>query len=166
LATAGLTATLFVQVAAMIGSLMGGWFADALRRRTPKGRILVQMAGVLGGAPFVALCALTDSVPTLIFALTAWGFFKGLYDANIFASLYDVVGPEARGSAAGFMNTVGWLGGGGTAPLVIGLIAQKYTLSIAIALAAAVYVAAALLLLAAASRLKVPSGSMVAGSRV
>ena len=57
-------------------------------------------------------------------ALTVWGFFKGLYDANIFASVFDVVRPEARGTAAGFMNAVGWLAGGGSAPLVIGIIAQ------------------------------------------
>ena len=82
-------------------------------------------------------------------ALTAWGFFKGLYDANIFASAFDVVRPEARGSAAGFMNAVGWLGGGGTAPLVIGIIAQRQSLGLAIALASTVYVAAAVLLLVA-----------------
>ena len=34
---------------------------------------------------------------TLSVALTLWGFFKGLYDANIFASVFDVVPPAARG---------------------------------------------------------------------
>jgi MFS family permease len=149
LATAGLTATIFVQLASMVGSPVGGWLADTLRRRSPRGRIAVQMLGVLGGAPFVMLCGLTPSVGTLILALTAWGFFKGLYDANIFASAFDVVRPEARGSAAGFMNMVGWLGGGGTAPVVIGIIAQRQSLGLAIALASTVYVAAAVLLLIA-----------------
>src|SRR5688572_30836485 len=65
LATAGLTATLFVQLASMAGSPIGGWFADKLRRRSPRGRIAVQMIGVLGGAPFVMLCGLTPSVGTL-----------------------------------------------------------------------------------------------------
>ena len=41
------------------------------------------------------------------------GLFKGLYDANIFASVLDVVRPE-RGHAVGF-RTVGWLVGAGTA---------------------------------------------------
>ena len=120
LAAAGLTATIFVQLASMAGSPLGGWLADTLRRRTPGGRILVQLIGVLGGAPFVVLCGLTHSTVWLVFALIAWGFFKGLYDANIFASVFDVIRPEARGSAAGWMNMVGWLGGGGTAPIVIG----------------------------------------------
>ena len=107
----------------------------------------VQMLGVLGGAPFVVLCGLTHSVAWLIVALTMWGVFKGLYDANIFASAFDVVRPEARGSAAGLMNTIGWLGGGGTAPVVIGILAEDRGLGIAIALASIVYVTAGLLLL-------------------
>jgi MFS family permease len=146
LAMSGLTATLFVQLASLAGAPVGGWLADAWRRRSPRGRLAVQLVGVLGGAPFVALCGLTTSVSTLILALTLWGFFKGLYDANIFASVFDVVGPEARGTAAGFMNAIGWLAGGGTAPLVIGIIASKYNLGTAIALASCVYVAAALFL--------------------
>jgi MFS family permease len=147
LAMAGLTATIFVQLASMAGAPVGGWLADTLRRRTPRGRMAVQMIGVLGGAPFVVLCGLTSSVGVLIVALTAWGFFKGLYDANIFASAFDVVRPEARGTTAGFMNAVGWLAGGGSAPVVIGIIAQRESLGLAIALASIVYVAAGLLLL-------------------
>ena len=149
LAMSGLTATVFVQLASMAAAPLGGWLADTLRRRTPRGRLAVQMIGVLGGAPFVALCALTPSVTVVILALTAWGFFKGLYDANIFASVFDVVGPEARGRAAGLMNAVGWLAGGGSAPLVIGIIAQRESLGLAIALASTVYIGAALLLLTA-----------------
>ena len=146
LALAGLTATIFVQLASMAGAPVGGWLADRWRRRTARGRLAVQMIGVLGGAPFVALCGLTTSVGTLMLALTVWGFFKGLYDANIFASVFDVVRPEARGTAAGFMNAVGWLAGGGSAPLAIGIIAQRESLGLAIALASTVYVAAGLLL--------------------
>jgi MFS family permease len=147
LAMAGLTATIFVQLASMAGAPLGGWLADTWRRRTPAGRLAVQMIGVLGGAPFVMLCGLTPSVGVLIAALTMWGFFKGLYDANIFASVFDVVRPEARGTAAGFMNAVGWLAGGGSAPLVIGIIAERESLGLAIALASTVYIAAGLLLL-------------------
>ena len=147
-AMAGLTATLFVQLASMAGAPAGGWLADVWRRRSPRGRIAVQTIGVLGGAPFVVICGLTQSVATLVVALTLWGFFKGLYDANIFASVFDLVPPEARGRAAGFMNMIGWLAGGGSAPIVIGLIAERASLGAAMALASLVYVAAGALLLA------------------
>jgi MFS family permease len=150
LAMAGLSATLFAQLASMAGAFTGGWLADALRRRTTRGRILVQLIGVFAGAPFVALCGLTGSMLWVVVALTAWGFFKGLYDANIFASPFDVIPAEARGTAAGLMNCVGWLGGGGAAPLVVGFLAQRYSLGLAIAATSMVYVAAGVLLLLAA----------------
>jgi sugar phosphate permease len=92
-------------------------------------------------------------------ALTAWGFSKGLYDANIYASLFDVVKPEARGSAAGFMNSVGWLGGGGAAPLVIGIIAKSHGLSAGITAASLVYVLAFVLLILAAVAIRPASRS-------
>jgi len=149
LAQSGLAATIFVQLASLAGSAMGGWMADSLRQRTPGGRMIVQAIGVFGGAPFMLWCGITQSVGWLIVALTGWGLFKGLYDANIFASVFDVVPPEARGAAAGLMNTLGWLAGGGTAPLVIGWIAQQSSLGYAISLAASVYLLAGGLLLTA-----------------
>jgi MFS family permease len=148
LAMAGLAATIFAQLASMLGSPMGGWLADTLRPRIPGGRLLVQAIGVFAGAPFVVLCGMTNSIGWLVVALTAWGFAKGLYDANIFASVYDVIPAESRGSAAGLMNTVGWLGGGAAAPLTIGILANSYGLGVAIALASAVYLMAGAFLLA------------------
>jgi MFS family permease len=153
LAASGLTATLFVQLASMAGSPTGGWWADVLRRKMPGGRMLVQAIGLAAGAPFVVLCGWTRSVPLLIVALTAWGFFKGIYDANIFASIFDVIPAEARGRAAGLMNMTGWLGGG-IAPVAVGFVAQRSSLSAAIMLTAGVYIVGALLLAAAAIRMQ------------
>jgi len=48
---------------------------------------------------------------------------------------------------AGMMNCVGWLGGGGTAPVVVGLIAQRSGLGFAIAITSVVYCLAGVLLL-------------------
>lgn len=156
LAASGLTATLFVQIASMAGSPAGGWWADVLRRKMPGGRMLVQAVGLAAGAPFVVLCGWTRSVPLLVFALAAWGFFKGIYDANIFAAIFDVVPAEARGRAAGLMNMTGWLGGG-VAPVAVGYVAQASSLSAAIMLAASVYVLGAVLLAAAVVRVQVTS---------
>jgi MFS family permease len=149
LAMAGLTATIYIQLASMVGSPVGGWFADILRSRTPGGRIIVQGIGILLEAPFVVWCALTDSLSLLPVALVFWGLFRGLYEANIFASVFDVVRPEMRGTATGFMNIMGWLAGGGTAPVVIGYLAERKGLSIAIAATSCSYVLAGLLLFAA-----------------
>jgi MFS family permease len=63
LAVAGLTATIFVQLASMVGAPLGGWLADKLRKRSDAGRMTVQAIGLFCGAPFVALCGMTQSVP-------------------------------------------------------------------------------------------------------
>jgi predicted MFS family arabinose efflux permease len=149
LAEAGLKATLYLQLGSMLGASLGGWLADYCRQRVASGRILVQMGGVLAAAPFVFLSGQARSEGLLILAMSGWGLFKGVYDANIFASAFDVIPAEARGTLAGFMNMVGWLGGGAPAPIIIGALADVYGLGPAIASAAVFYVLSAAFLLLA-----------------
>ena len=114
--------------------------------------MLVQAIALFCGGPFVFLCGETKSIEFVVLALTAWGLCKGLYDANIFASVFDVIPGQSRGTAAGFMNMVGWLGGGGVAPVAIGFLAERYSLSTAISLTSFVYLVAGVLLLVAVVR--------------
>src|SRR5207244_3391982 len=140
LAMAGLAATSYAQVASMVGAFVGGWLADVLRMRIAAGRVFVQGAALLLGAPFVFLCGQAQSLQTVVLTLTAWGLFKGLYDANIFAAVFDVVEPEARGTLAGLMNMVGWIGGA-AAPVIVDYLSARTGLGPAISTAASVYVA-------------------------
>src|SRR5262249_62089471 len=89
------------------------------------GRMMAQAAGLLLGVPFIFITGRTLSVPVLIAALVGFGYFKGFYDANIWASLHDVLRPEHRASAVGFMNSIGWLGGG-IAPVAIAAASGRY----------------------------------------
>lgn len=150
LAMSGLTATALAQIGSIGGTTTGGWLADLLTSRLRCGRVLIQAFGVLIGAPFVYFTCRTHVLMVLMVCLALWGFFKGLYDANIFASLYDNIPIHARGVATGWMNTVGWLGGGGLAPLLVGWWAAKHGLGVAMGMAAVVYVLAGALLLLAA----------------
>jgi len=147
LAMSGLTATALAQIGSIAGSVGGGWLADRFARRFSGGRVVVQAIGVLGGAPFVFLTCHTQSIKIVLVSLAAWGFFKGLYDANTFASLFDAVAVSARGVAAGWMNTVGWMAGGGLAPLMVGLLAERSGLGTAMGMVSVVYIAAGALLL-------------------
>jgi sugar phosphate permease len=156
LTSAGLSGSVFIHLASAISVPFGGIMADRLARRWAGGRIIVQAAGLLLGATFVGLVGLTHDTATLLVSMSLFGLCKGLYDSNIFASLYDVVQPRARATAAGIMNMVGW-GGGALGPLAVGL-ATKYgrhesaidNMSEAIACGAIIYVAGAGLLLLAA----------------
>jgi MFS family permease len=136
-------------LASLVGALAGGYLADLAARR-PGGRIRVQAIGLLCGAPFVLATDLAGTLALTVAALIGVGFCKGLYDANIFASLYDVVRPPLRGTAAGLMNAVGWTGGS-LGALAVGALSDHFGLGVAITSTAAFYVAAGLLGLLAAA---------------
>jgi sugar phosphate permease len=139
----------FWPLASVPGVLCGGAMADWAARRSRGGRIRTQSLGLMLAAPFVLLTGWSTSVPMLILALVGAGLCKGIYDANIFAALFDVVPAEDRGTAAGLMNTVGWTGGL-VAPTVVGIASDSLGLGVAIASTAAVYVVVGLLAIPAA----------------
>ena len=66
--------------------------------------MVVQGLGLCLGAPFVFLASHTGSESVLVACLFVAGLGKGMYESSIFASLYDVIPAEIRGSAAGLMN--------------------------------------------------------------
>jgi MFS family permease len=150
LAQAGLGATVFIQLASMIGATFGGVLADRWRRQMAGGRILTQALGAILGAPFIFLCGYTRDLWTLVGAMTLFGLCKGLYDANIWASLYDVVAPSRRGAAVGLMNMIGWLGGALGAYAIGAAVQGGMTMSAAISSTALIYVAVAALLVTGA----------------
>ncbi|MBI5084501.1 MAG: MFS transporter, partial [Acidobacteria bacterium] len=78
--------------------------------------------------------------------MSGFGYAKGLYDANIWASLYDVVKPERRGTALGFMNSMAWLGGS-AGPVAVAYAAQTLGMGAAISASSIVYLLTGFLLL-------------------
>jgi len=146
LAMAGMSGTAYLQIASVLGVISGGILADRLAQRHRSGRMMAQAAGLLLGVPFIFITGWTLSVPVLIGGLIGFGYFKGLYDANIWASLHDVVRPEHRATAVGFMNSIGWLGGG-IAPVAIAAASGRYGMSACLSANSALYLAFGLLLI-------------------
>ena len=155
LTVAGLSGSVFIHLASAFSVPVGGIAADRLSRRFTWGRPAVQMTGLLIGSTFVFLIGTTSDLVLLLAAMIGFGLCKGLYDSNIFASAFDVVDPDARSTAAGVMNAVGW-GGGALGPVAVGWIAKygKYAneidnMSMAIAYCGVIYLAGAALLVMA-----------------
>ena len=146
LARSSLTSTAW-SLASLVGVLSGGVLADLAARR-PGGRIGVQAVALLAAAPFVFAASGAKTIPHLVLTLVGVGFCKGVYDASIFASLFDVIRPSIRGTAAGLMNTVGWTGGA-LAPIAIGAFSDVLGLGRAIGATAPVYLIAGALALVA-----------------
>jgi len=145
LGAAGFSSTAYLQIASVLGVITGGILADRFARRHRGGRMMTQAIGLLAGVPFIFVTGWTLSVPVLILAMAGFGYFKGLYDANIWASLHDVVPADRRATAVGVMNAVGWIGGG-FAPVAIALAAQRYGMSASISASSVIYLVVGLLL--------------------
>jgi MFS family permease len=145
LSLAGFSATAYPQVASVLGVLGGGLLADRLVRRYRGGRMMTQTLGLFCGTPFIFAVGWTLQVPWLIFAMTCFGLFKGLYDSNIWASLHDVVPPQRRATAVGVINSIGWLGAG-TATLAVAAASQRFGMSACISATSLIYLSLALLL--------------------
>jgi MFS family permease len=152
LTLAGLNATLWLQAASVAGVLCGGWLADRWARRRRGGRPLVQSVSLLVGAPVVFLTGWTRDVNVLVAAMAGFGFFKGLYDANIWASLYDVVPARRRATAQGLMNAVGWLGAG-VAPVAVAAASAHYGMAACLSATSVIYLLCGSLLLAGALKM-------------
>jgi MFS family permease len=84
----------------VVGTILGGWLIDRLRRRTERSAVwvsLISMAGAL--AMSIVVFALRDLTAVLVA-----GFFLGTFGYLIMPAinviLYDVVPPETRSSAS------------------------------------------------------------------
>jgi len=146
---AATVAGLYFPISNAVGALFGGALADGVARKVRGGRVLVQAGGLFLGAPCVWVAGSTESLGVLMTALVGIGLCKGVYDASIFASVYDVVPAHVRGTAAGLMNTGGWALGA-AAPTLVGVLSKQYGLGFAIASTAGFYVGAGCLAVAAA----------------
>jgi len=146
LSLAGFSATAYLQIASVLGVMTGGVLADMRARKDPAGRMVTQAVGLFCGVPFIFLTGWTMSVPILVLAMAGFGYFKGLYDANLWASLHDAVSVRHRATAVGVMNAVGWLGGG-LAPLAIAAASKRFGMSASISANSVVYLLIGLLML-------------------
>ncbi|MCC6264647.1 MAG: MFS transporter [Bryobacterales bacterium] len=147
LAEAGFHATFYHQLGAFAGVLAGGALADRFAARSPLSRPLVQAAGLLLSVPFLYWIGSASSATALFVALGVFGIFRGIYDSNLFASLFEVVAPETRATATGLMLSMGFLVGG-TSPVVIGNLSQQFGLGPSLGATSVCYLAAGLLMLA------------------
>lgn len=138
LSQAGFSSTAYLQIASVTGVLLGGVLADRVAAQRAGGRQIIQAIGLFCGVPFIFLTGWSPSMAGLIAGMIGFGFFKGIYDANIWASLYDVISVNRRGVAAGTMNSLGWLGGG-VAPIAIAAAARHFGLSACISATSLIY---------------------------
>jgi MFS family permease len=145
---AGVSATLYWPIAAVLGALGGGALADRWARRTPRGRIHASALGMLLIAPALLGVGLAGSLSSAVLWLVVFGLGWGVFDGNNMPILCQVVRPELRATGYGLMNLVS-ISCGGLADWVFGALRDAHApLALSFGLfSAAALVSAALVLL-------------------
>lgn len=110
----GLSATGYLQFAALFGVLIGGYWADRWSRRNERGRIYVPLIGLLLAAPAILLVATTDALPLALAGLVVFGLTKAFCDSNMMPILCLVADPRYRATGYGVLNLFACLVGGAT----------------------------------------------------
>lgn len=109
---AGVSATLYVNVAALMGAFLGGFLADGAMRLTQRGHIFVSAAGMAMIIPALFGVGNAPSLTIAVVFLALFGLGWGFFDCNNMPILSQIVRPELRATGYGFMNLIGISFGG------------------------------------------------------
>lgn len=111
LGEAGISATAFIQVASLVGVIVGGILADRWAAKNVKGRVYVPAIGFLVGGPFLLLMATTNVFVIAIAGIIIFGLSKGFHDANFMPIISQVVDERYRATGYGIMSFFSVLAG-------------------------------------------------------
>lgn len=121
---AGNYAMLFHHLAALVGVLLGGPLSDAMAQRVAGGRLKIQTAAMFLGALAIVSMSLGATVWAACAGMALFGLFRGFYESNTHASLFEVIEPKYRSSAVGAMVMMAFLIGA-VAPWLMGLLCDR-----------------------------------------
>ena len=122
---AGRDVMLWHHLLAFAAILAGGVLTDKFVRRFPRFRLGFQVLALLCGAPMLVWIGLAPSFAGLLVAASAYGVFRGFFEVNTHASLFDVVPPQFRSTTVGLLNMIAFFFGG-LSGVAMGALSQKW----------------------------------------
>lgn len=145
LTNAGFSSLFYHHFGAFLGVLSGAKIADHYAKSSPKSRLIVQSLGLLIGAPFIYWMSISTNLTIAYMALFVFGFFRGWYDSNIVASLYEIVPIKLRSTSYGLMLACAFLIGA-SSPYLLGYLKPTLGLSSGLASLSIAYIIGGLLI--------------------
>ena len=124
-ASAGNGTMLWHHVFAFAAIMAGGFLTDAFVKRFPRFRLLVQGLALFLGAPMLVWFGFAPNLISTWVAVAAYGVFRGFFEVNTHASLFDVVAPKYRSTAVGLMTMLAFFLGA-LAPVLMGYAYDAY----------------------------------------
>ena len=136
--SAALNAVLWHYIGAFAGVTLGARVSDRLVSRRPSVRMETNIAGLAIAVPFIAWMSYAPSVVSCCVAMAFFGVFRGVYDSNLMASLFDIIPPKYHASGAGLMLSCAFVFGS-TSPVVLGVLKEAFSSTAALASLAVFY---------------------------
>lgn len=109
---AGIYATSYFFAAAIVGLLLGGYWADRWSRSNPRARILVPAIGLCIAVPSIFMASYTGILPVAIVCFMLYSLTKSFFDTNMMPILCLVVPPGYRATGYGILNLMACIIGG------------------------------------------------------
>ncbi len=132
LGDAAFHAVIWHYAGAFVGVVIGSRICDKLFARVKNIRFVLNLIGFAGIAPFMLFMVHTGgNLNICIAGLLLFGFFKGVCDSCIFASILDVVPARYRASGMGIMICGGFFIGS-TSSTILGFIRDHFNLTVGI----------------------------------
>ena len=128
--------------------LLGGIVTDRFVRRMPRFRLGFQILALLGGVPALLALGFAPSFSGMLVAAAIYGIFRGFFEVNTHASLFDVVPPQYRSTAVGLLNMIAFFFGG-LSGIAMGALSHRWGVrgfELGFAIMAATYAVAAALM--------------------
>jgi MFS family permease len=143
LSKAGFSSMFFHHVLAFAGAITGGFISDHLAPGRPRIRMELQAFALLAGAPFIFALGRAATEGAVYLALAGFGFFRGLFESNLYPAFYRVIAPRYHSTASGLLIAFSFLLASG-APVLLGAIKQMASLAEGLSMLAALYIVGAL----------------------
>ena len=140
--SAALNAVLWHYIGAFVGVTLGGRISDRLAARRPSVRMETNIAGLALAVPFIVWMAYAPSLLACGVAMALFGVFRGVYDSNLMASLFDLIPQRYHASGAGLMLSCAFVFGS-TSPVALGFVKDAFSSTAALASLAAFYLVGA-----------------------
>lgn len=146
---AGFSSMFYHHFFAFFGVMLAGRLSDRFARRNSVYRLYFQALGLLLGAPFIFLIGMSENIYLIYFGLSMFGLFRGVYDSNIYASLYSVIDERVHSSVAAAMIMFAYIFGA-LAPIALATLKGAVGLSMGISSLSVLYLCGCVLLWIAA----------------
>lgn len=141
---AALHAVLWHYLGAFCGITVAARVTDRLAAVRKGIRMEINLIGLACAVPFIVLMARAGSLPLCCLGMGLFGLFRGVYDSNILAALFDVINPRYHATASSLMLAVAATLGS-AAPTVLGWIGDHASLRSGFTSLAAFYLTGATL---------------------